>query len=66
VPHSANSDKANFAHITTAEGRDLKMTPNHVIPAGVCGGSTLSSLPLIYASQGKAEIVLPSVFPSHL
>ena len=55
VPHGANSDKANFAHITTAEGRDLKMTPNHVIPAGVCGGSALSSLPLIYASQGRSE-----------
>lgn len=57
VPHSANRFKANFAHITTVEGRDLKMTQNHVLPAGVCGeSSSTSTLPLVYASQGKQKI----------
>ena len=55
VPHSANTYSTVFKHITTVKGRDLKMTRNHVLPAGVCGGGlSTSSLPLIYASQGKA------------
>ena len=49
VPHSANRDTAMFVHITTASGRDIKMTKSHVLPAGACGSS--SPLPLKYASQ---------------
>ena len=49
VPHSANKVTAVFIHITTAGGRDIKMTKSHVLPAGACG--TSSSLPLKYASQ---------------
>ena len=48
VPHGANAHTAVFAHITTAEGRDIKMTQNHILPAGVCGSST--PMPLVYAS----------------
>ena len=47
VPHGANKEIALFAHITTESGRDLKMTMNHILPAGVCG----STLPLVYASE---------------
>lgn len=47
IPHRANKEVALFAHISTDTGRDLKMTMNHLVPAGVCG----SSLPLIYASK---------------
>jgi Hint module len=49
VPHKANRDTALFVHITTASGRDIKMTKSHVLPAGACG--TSSPLPLKYASQ---------------
>jgi Hint module len=49
VPHGANSDDALFTHITTASGRDIKMTPSHIILAGPCHSS--ASLPLTYASS---------------
>ena len=48
VPHGTNTRTAVFAHITTAEGRDIKMTQNHVVPAGECGSS--ATMPLVYAS----------------
>ena len=49
VPHRANSDDALFTHITTSSGRDIKMTPSHIILAGPCHSS--ASLPLTYASS---------------
>jgi hypothetical protein len=49
VPHGANKDTALFAHISTVNGRDVKMTLNHILPAGACNSS--SSLPLVYASD---------------
>ena len=49
VPHRANSDDALFTHITTASGRDIKMTPSHIILAGPCHSS--ASLPLTRASS---------------
>ena len=49
VPHKANSDDALFTHITTASGRDIKMTPSHIIMAGPC--HMPGPLPLIYASS---------------
>ena len=47
VPHGANKDKATFVHATTETGRDLKLTMNHVLPAGICG----ATLALKYASK---------------
>ena len=47
VPHGANKEIALFVHITTTNGRDVKMTQNHLLPAGICG----STLPLVYASD---------------
>ena len=49
VPHGANEDRALFVHITTALGRDIKMTGSHIIPSGPCG--TTSPLPLTYAKN---------------
>ena len=49
VPHSANTEIALFTQISTVDGRDIKMTQNHLLPAGACKSST--SMPLIYASQ---------------
>jgi hypothetical protein len=49
LPHGLNKDLATFTHITTLSGKDIKMTPLHVIPSGVCG---VYPLPLLYANQG--------------
>jgi predicted extracellular nuclease len=49
VPHRANSDDALFTHIITASGRDIKMTPSHIVLAGPCHSS--APLPLTYASS---------------
>ena len=49
MPHRANSDDAFFSHITTASGRDIKMTHSHIILAGPCHSS--APLPLTYASS---------------
>jgi Hint module len=60
IPHGANKQRVIFTHITTHSGRDIKMTKNHILPAGTCSLSpsphSLSlplplSLPLLYASQ---------------
>ena len=50
VPHRENEDRATFVHITTVSLRDVKMTLNHIIPAGLCG----SELPLVHASKVSA------------
>jgi Hint module len=47
IPHGANKDEATFIYATTETGRDLKLTMNHVLPAGVCG----TTLSLKYASK---------------
>jgi Hint module len=47
VPHGANKESTIFVQVTTASGRDVKMTPNHILASGVCG----STLPLVYASK---------------
>jgi hypothetical protein len=48
VPHGANTDKALFTHIATTQGRDIKMTRSHILPAGAC--TSASPLPDVYAS----------------
>jgi Hint module len=49
VPHEANKDSALFTHITSKQGRDIKMTHSHILPAGVCGSSL--PLPDVFASS---------------
>ena len=54
IPHGTNKQRAAFTHITTHSGRDIKMTENHVLPAGACSLSLSPKsalLPLVYASQ---------------
>jgi len=48
VPHGKNAIQATFVTIATAAGRDVKMTANHVLPAGACG---LTTLPYVSASS---------------
>ena len=50
MPHKSNKQRALFVRIATESGRDVKVTKNHVLPAGACG----SALPLVYASQVSA------------
>ena len=47
VPHRANKERVAFIRVAAESGRDVKMTHDHILPAGVCG----SSLPLVYASK---------------
>jgi Hint module len=49
VPHGSNADKTVFTHITTTQGRDIKMTNSHILPAGACGST--SPPPDVYASS---------------
>ena len=53
VPHRANNDDSLFTHITTTSGRDVKMTPSHIILAGPCHLS--GPLPLTYASSVSVD-----------
>ena len=48
VPHAANSVAAHFVALTTAAGHSVKMTVDHILPAGACG---LPTLPLVRADQ---------------
>ena len=51
LPHGANEERTTFTVVTTESGRDLKMTANHILPAGAC--ATPSALSVIAASQVK-------------
>ena len=48
LPHGRNEEHTTFAQVTTESGRDLKMTLNHMLPAGACA---LSTLPLVAAGR---------------
>lgn len=48
VPHARNNHAAEFQQITLETGRDIKMTSEHLLPAGQC---SLSSLPLTRAAD---------------
>jgi len=48
VPHGKNTEKAVFVTVATETGRDVKMTANHVLPAGAC--ETPAALPYVAAS----------------
>lgn len=51
LPHGANEERTTFTVVTTESGRDIKMTTNHILPAGACASP--STLPAIAASQVK-------------
>ena len=48
LPHGQNAAQTTFVTIATESGRDLKMTSNHILPAGACGASTL---PMVAAGK---------------
>lgn len=45
VPHARNTAKATFQHIELASGADLKVTADHLLPAGACAASLSASVP---------------------
>ena len=47
-PYGRNERRTVFTTITTESGRDLTMTANHMLPAGVC---TMSNLPFVAAAD---------------
>jgi len=48
VPHGKNAQKATFTMVSTEMGRNLKMTANHMLPAGAC--PSRATLPVVLAS----------------
>jgi hypothetical protein len=49
VPHAGEDNvRATFSQLTTASGKDVRMTPSHLVLAG---SSSLSNLPLVQAGS---------------
>jgi len=48
VPHGKNSIVADFQNIVTEQGSDIKLTAEHLLPAGACG---VAELPLSRAAD---------------
>ena len=48
LPHGKNEASSTFVTVATASGRDVKMTANHILPAGACAAQTL---PMVSADQ---------------
>jgi hypothetical protein len=60
VPHAKNSIAATFAHITTASGKDIKMTNDHLIATCSAALVTAASLKVgncIQTVAGDDEVV---------
>jgi len=58
IPHGANSDPALFTKITTASGKDIQLTADHLIATSPCSNTDLS---LTAASNVEAGMCLKSV-----
>ena len=66
LPHGHNHQRTTFTLMTTETGRDLKMTMNHVIPAGDCSATILPSIALrhvmvgdcVQTVSGREQVVL--------
>ena len=56
VPHGPNAVETTFTVLTTAAGRSVQMTANHVLPAGACdtAAAAAQALPLVRADQVAA------------
>jgi len=52
LPHGKNTARATFTVLATETGRDVKMTANHVLPAGAC--TSPAALPVVAASTVAA------------
>jgi len=59
IPHQKNNVQAMFTHISTKNGRDIQLTPNHLILSGTCNDATAFSL--IAADQVKVGNCLVTI-----
>ena len=57
LPHAANSIQTRFVQLSTVSGKDIKMTADHLVMSGVCGGS----LSLVQAGSVKVGACLATV-----
>ena len=58
IPHGANSAAATFTKISTASGKDIHLTAEHLIATSPCSASDLS---LVAASAVEVGMCLKSV-----
>ena len=59
VPHGLNNDRKVFSQIRTVTGRDIKLTPNHIILSGACNAAL--PLALVKADDVKVGSYVQSV-----
>jgi len=59
VPHAKNSIVTDFQHIVTEQGSDVKLTADHLLPAGTCGSAT--ELPLSRAADVEVGACIQTV-----
>ena len=57
VPHGPNQIETKFSHIVTKNGRDIRLTPDHLILSGPCSGT----MSLLKASDVKVKECVKSV-----
>ena len=53
LPHGKNDQATLFTYIQTSSGRDVKMTRDHVLPAGACSAHTLPYKAAAAVAQGE-------------
>jgi hypothetical protein len=73
VVHEPNAEAAEFVTIRTAAGQTLKITPEHIVPAGTCAPkASLTSMPMtrassirvgdcVYTLSGQQKVVFISI-----
>ena len=62
MPHKQNKVHATFAHISTSSGKDIKLTPDHLILSGRCGSlSSAGSGALVRAADLQLKSCVKTV-----
>ena len=51
IPHGTNTEYADFVRLVTESGRDVKMTADHLVPAGACSFAGPSPFPAAVAAS---------------
>lgn len=51
IPHGTNTEYADFVRLVTESGRDVKMTADHLLPAGACSFAGPSPFPAAVAAS---------------
>lgn len=60
TPHQENSDAATFVTVKTASGNTVRMTKEHLLPAGDCA-STPTELPFVRADEVRQGMCVHAV-----